>query len=224
MSLQRICKNRPFSKPKLIFLLFLWVMSVRSLQPELFLNVEGYSINLPVYRDLEAFKEGQKLTPRKMQLCFPLLCSPYPVPVSLFAPSLRFLFFLSSFFSSVLSPLPIIQGLAYEYYSIILEYLGNFIQTNDCVFNMLLLTHRTEERKENMVRIKINVFFNLSEVEGASKKTDRKEELMWFRFSKFDKFRPLNELTHVAPRTVPCKPQALKNVNFIVFIITISIS
>lgn len=109
---------------------------------------------------------------------------------------------------------------------VLFNYPGIFGQfhTNDCVFNMLLLTHRTEERKENMVRIKINVFFNLSEVEGASKKTDRKEELTWFRFSKFDKFRPLNELTHVAPRTVPCKLQALKNVNFIVFIITISIS
>lgn len=123
-------------------------MSVRSLQPELLLNAEGYSINILVYRDLKAFKEGQKLTPSKMWLNSPLLCKVYPnscpLPISLsllYSPFLSelfffFLFLISSFLSlfiSLLCSLPITQGLPLGYFPIILEYLKDFMQTNLCL-------------------------------------------------------------------------------------------
>lgn len=123
-------------------------MSVRSLRPELLLNFELYSINILVYRDLKAFKEGQKLTPSKMQLNSPLLCKVYlnscPLPISL---SLLYSLFLSRFcflflflfpsllclLTSLLCSLPITQGLPLGYYPIILEDLKDFMQANLCL-------------------------------------------------------------------------------------------
>lgn len=142
------------------------VSTARFLSPSL--NVEGYSINLLVCRNLKAFKEGSKLTPNKMQLNFPLLWKFYlhsyspsifpcfffmhiPLPTSLF--HLLFLFFLSpSLIILTLFPSHY-TGFALGYYPIYLEYLGYFIQINVCIFSILPFTHRSEERKEDMIEI-----------------------------------------------------------------------
>lgn len=83
------------------------------------------------------------------------------------------------------------------YYPIFLEYLGYFIQINVCIFSIFPLTHRSEERKEDMIEI------NCAPLSKLDVTKNTKKELMCFRFSKFDTFYSLNELIYTILRKVP---------------------